>query len=513
MAKQTINIGTAPNDGTGTPLRTAFDYCNLNFTELYTAVGPSGNNIVVPGNATITGDLTVDTNTFYVNSAANRVLIGTLSALGSATLSIAGKTQADTAVAGDVIGNFNNTSATGFGFRIGGGSATGGYALSVNNNTGSEFHQISGTGIATWSNVGGVAGTAMTLNATGLGVGASPANDRILSLGSMGILLSGATSDFNFRNSSGTIIQRIRYTDAIGGLTIGSANTTSYQIELGGSTTARAVTIDSSGNVGVGVTPSAWATSYKAFQIGQSASLSGFSSELAVFGSNCYFDTTDSRWERITSGFTSQYYQTSGTHVWRTGGTAGANTDCAFTQAMTLDASGNLLVGTTGAANARLDVRTSASQRIINAISTAAGDASTYGVYIGKFSNDSTTAQRFIGFTINNDGAGSGQINANGASQAAFGSFSDYRLKENIVSLPSQLANILSLRPVEFDYKDGSGHQIGFVAQEIQEVYADTVAEQDGFLTVTGWSKTEARLVSAIKELAAKVQALEAKLA
>jgi hypothetical protein len=124
--------------------------------------------------ATITGDLTVDTNTFYVNSAANRVLIGTLSALGSATLSIAGKTQADTAVAGDVIGNFNNTSATGFGFRIGGGSATGGYALSVNNNTGSEFHQISGTGIATWSNVGGVAGTAMTLNSTGLGVGNTP---------------------------------------------------------------------------------------------------------------------------------------------------------------------------------------------------------------------------------------------------------------------------------------------------------------------------------------------------
>jgi hypothetical protein len=46
MAKQTINIGAAPNDGTGTPLRTSFDYCNQNFTELYTATGPSGNNIV-----------------------------------------------------------------------------------------------------------------------------------------------------------------------------------------------------------------------------------------------------------------------------------------------------------------------------------------------------------------------------------------------------------------------------------------------------------------------------------
>ena len=36
MAKQTINIGTAPNDGTGDPLRTAFDKVNDNFTELYT---------------------------------------------------------------------------------------------------------------------------------------------------------------------------------------------------------------------------------------------------------------------------------------------------------------------------------------------------------------------------------------------------------------------------------------------------------------------------------------------
>jgi len=35
MAKQTINIGTAANDGSGDPLRTAFDKCNDNFTEVY----------------------------------------------------------------------------------------------------------------------------------------------------------------------------------------------------------------------------------------------------------------------------------------------------------------------------------------------------------------------------------------------------------------------------------------------------------------------------------------------
>lgn len=48
MAQEIINIGAAPNDGLGTPIRTAFDYCNNNFTELYNRVqttapiGPTG---------------------------------------------------------------------------------------------------------------------------------------------------------------------------------------------------------------------------------------------------------------------------------------------------------------------------------------------------------------------------------------------------------------------------------------------------------------------------------------
>jgi hypothetical protein len=37
MAKQTINIGAAANDGTGDPIRTAFGKVNDNFTEIYTA--------------------------------------------------------------------------------------------------------------------------------------------------------------------------------------------------------------------------------------------------------------------------------------------------------------------------------------------------------------------------------------------------------------------------------------------------------------------------------------------
>lgn len=35
MAQEVINIGAAPNDGTGDPIRTAYGKCNNNFNELY----------------------------------------------------------------------------------------------------------------------------------------------------------------------------------------------------------------------------------------------------------------------------------------------------------------------------------------------------------------------------------------------------------------------------------------------------------------------------------------------
>lgn len=43
MAQQNINLGTSPNDGTGDPLRIAFDKTQDNFTELYAAVSALSN--------------------------------------------------------------------------------------------------------------------------------------------------------------------------------------------------------------------------------------------------------------------------------------------------------------------------------------------------------------------------------------------------------------------------------------------------------------------------------------
>lgn len=184
---------------------------------------------------------------------------------------------------------------------------------------------------------------------------------------------------------------------------------------------------------------------------------------------------------------------------------------------MTLDASGNLLVGlTTAGAKLCVDGSATSTSRVANIRSRSSGDTAYAAGLFSKYDNDSTTSQVFVQFSINNDSATNGQINANGANQAAFGSWSDRRLKENIVDLPSQLGNIMALRPVEFDYiaSEGGGHQIGFIAQEMQEVYSDAVGERsDGMLTVSGWSKTEARLVKALQELNAKVEAQAAEIA
>jgi len=130
--------------------------------------------------------------------------------------------------------------------------------------------------------------------------------------------------------------------------------------------------------------------------------------------------------------------------------------------------------------------------------------------------NSTATSNVLIKFGIDNYASGSGQINANGASAAAFGTFSDARLKENIEDLPSQWDNIKSLRPVEFDYVEsfGGGHQIGFIAQEMQSVYPDVVGiGENEMLTVTAWSKTEARLVKALQEALERIESLEAEVA
>jgi hypothetical protein len=176
---------------------------------------------------------------------------------------------------------------------------------------------------------------------------------------------------------------------------------------------------------------------------------------------------------------------------------------------------GGVVVGGTSALGRLTSFSQATSVPAMWCSSNFSGDTGYTAMRIDKFDSNTTTSQIFINFSTGNNSNANGQINANGSGAVAFGSWSDKRLKENIVDLDPQLNNILSLRPVEFDYieSEGGGHQTGFIAQEMQEVYPDAVGErQDGMLTISGWSKTEARLVKAIQEQQAQIEELKAKI-
>jgi len=187
---------------------------------------------------------------------------------------------------------------------------------------------------------------------------------------------------------------------------------------------------------------------------------------------------------------------------------------------MRIDSSGNVFVGaTSGYGGVKFYIQGTAGASNANSIfgvaSATAGDTTYPGVLFSKADNNSTTSQVFVRFSIAANTAASGQINANGVSAVAFGSWSDKRLKENITELPSQLANIMALRPVEFDYieSEGGGHQIGFIAQDVQEIYPDLVGERsDGMLTLTDLNKNDARLIKCIQEQQALITALTARI-
>ena len=108
---------------------------------------------------------------------------------------------------------------------------------------------------------------------------------------------------------------------------------------------AEAMRLDSSGNVGIGVTPSAWDSSSKALQFA-SGSLWAFNTTQMAVTQNLYYNSSGN-FIYVNTATASAYRQISGVHSWWNAPSGTGGTTATLTQAMTLDASGNLLVGTT----------------------------------------------------------------------------------------------------------------------------------------------------------------------
>ena len=111
--------------------------------------------------------------------------------------------------------------------------------------------------------------------------------------------------------------------------------------------------VDSAGNAGLGVTPSAWRSNYRAVQVSTSASLvSNVGGGFTFLVENAYFDSTDTPRYLIASSTPATYYrQDGGNHRWYNAPSGTAGNAISFTQAMTLDASGQLMLGTTTPTN------------------------------------------------------------------------------------------------------------------------------------------------------------------
>ena len=126
---------------------------------------------------------------------------------------------------------------------------------------------------------------------------------------------------------------------------------------FGTNNTTRA-TLDASGNLGLGVTPSAWGSGYTAMQL-RTGALFGTSSRDLNIGANVFVNASAAFAYTETSQATT-YTQYLGVHSWYTAPSGTAGDAITFTQAMTLDASGNLGVGTTATAGVRLHLYTAA---------------------------------------------------------------------------------------------------------------------------------------------------------
>jgi hypothetical protein len=109
-----------------------------------------------------------------------------------------------------------------------------------------------------------------------------------------------------------------------------------------------------SGNLGLGVAPSAWRSGTPAFQIGSTGVCLFADSGVAVGLGNNMFLNSSSQYIALREDLASRYQQYQGVHSWHTAPSVAAGAQLTFSTAMTLSAGGLLSVGTTNASGATI---------------------------------------------------------------------------------------------------------------------------------------------------------------
>jgi len=265
-----------------------------------------------------------------------------------------------------------------------------------------------------------------------------------------------------------------------------------FGTDSGGSFVER-MRIDSSGNVGIGVVPSAWAT-YPAMQLA-GGGVMGAGSDLNL-SANGYFNAG---WKRIATGAATLYNQSAGVHSWFNATSDTAGTAISLNERMRIDSSGNLLVGTTSA--------------ISSSKFALVGGLNTYNMLVIKNTDAQSSGQLFQLF-LNSAGNTAGSISHSGTTAVLYNVTSDARLKENVANADDAASLIDALQVRKFDWKEDSSHQrYGFIAQELVEVAPEAVnqpSDPDEMMGVD-YSKLVPMLVKELQSVRARLAELEGK--
>jgi hypothetical protein len=242
---------------------------------------------------------------------------------------------------------------------------------------------------------------AMTLNASGqLGIGTTTPAGKLTVAESVN---SGTANVLYLSNPSqtGTTAAAINFINAdsfVKASIVAAVYGNDYMTFNVGSNTER-MRLDASGNLGLGVTPSAW-VAYTGFQIGTQGSI-GATSTVINFGQNVYYGASGNSY--IANGNAAMYQMNDGVHGWRIAGTGTAGNAITFTQAMTLFSTGNLAIATTTDSGYKLDVN--GTGRFSGALTVTAGiqmnGTGGYGILARADGHNTAANGAYIGFVNN----------------------------------------------------------------------------------------------------------------
>jgi hypothetical protein len=248
-----------------------------------------------------------------------------------------------------------------------------------------------------------------------------------------------------------------------------------------------AMRIDSSGNLGLGVTPSAWGSPVQtALQLKGGASFASWGSFGGAYTvANAFYNGTN--WIYLADNLSGLYVNENGVHYWYNAASGTAGNNITFTERMRIDSSGNLLVGTTSAAAGSGTTVSNANNSIWAFRAQSSAATTPNGVlvkYSGASPND--TGNQFI-YCEDSGGTQRMSVRSNGGIANYSGNdanLSDRREKTNFAPAKSYLDVICAIPVQTFNYIDQNlaeddGLTLGVVAQDVQEVAPELVMESN----------------------------------